>query len=45
MTHNLMLNTEAAWKRNRGGLEINNQDAGSVDASGVSLVVGARYTF
>lgn len=42
---NLMLNTEAAWKRNRGGLEINNQDAGSFDASSISLLVGVRYTF
>jgi hypothetical protein len=40
-----MLNTEAAWKRNRGGLEINIQDAGSFDASSISLLVGARYTF
>jgi hypothetical protein len=40
-----MLNTEAAWKRNRGGLELNNQDAGSVDASSISLLVGVRYTF
>ena len=45
LTHNLMLNTEAAWKRNRGGLEINNRDAGSVDASTISLLVGVRYTF
>ena len=45
LTHNLMLNTEAAWKRNRGGLEINNRDAGSVDASSISLLVGVRYTF
>ena len=45
LTHNLMLNTEAAWKRNRGGYEINNQDAGSVDASSISLLVGVRYTF
>ena len=45
LTQNLMLNTEAAWKRNRGGLELNNQDAGSVDASSISLLVGVRYTF
>jgi outer membrane protein len=45
LAQNLMLNTEAAWKRNRGGLEINNQDAGSVDASSISLLVGVRYTF
>ena len=45
LTHNFMLNTEAAWKRNRGGLEINNRDAGSVDASTISLLVGVRYTF
>lgn len=45
LTQNLMLNTEAAWKRNRGGLEINNQDAGSFDASSISLLVGVRYTF
>ena len=45
LTQNLMLNTEAAWKRNRGGLEINNRDAGSVDASSISLLVGVRYTF
>ncbi len=45
LTNSLKLNTEVAWKRNRGGLEINNQDAGSVDSSSMSLLVGVRYTF
>ncbi len=45
LTEHLKFNTEVAWKRNRGGLEINNRDAGSVDASSASLLVGVRYTF
>ena len=45
LTQNLMFNTEVAWKRNRGGLDINNQDAGPVDASSISLLLGVRYTF
>lgn len=45
LTERLKLNTEVAWKRNRGGLEINGRDAGSVDASSIALLVGVRYTF
>lgn len=45
LTDSLKLNTEVAWKRNRGGLEINNQDVGSVDSSSMNLLVGVRYTF
>jgi outer membrane protein len=39
------LNTEVAWKRNRGGLETNNVDAGSFDASSINILFGVKYTF
>jgi opacity protein-like surface antigen len=39
------LNTEVAWKRNRGGLETNNVDAGSFDASSINVLFGVKYTF
>ncbi|WP_447985303.1 outer membrane beta-barrel protein [Nitrospira sp. Nam74] len=39
------LNTEVAWKRNRGGLEVNNVDAGSFDASSINILFGVKYTF
>lgn len=45
ITQNLALNTEVAWKRNRGGSEINGQDAGAFDASSASLLVGLRLSF
>ena len=41
----LALNTELAWKRNRGGLELGGADAGSFDASSVNLLFGVKYTF
>ncbi len=45
ITHNLALNTEVAWKRNRGGIEVNGQDQGEFDASSASLLVGLRLAF
>ncbi|GKS56743.1 hypothetical protein YTPLAS18_02700 [Nitrospira sp.] len=45
LTDQLMLNAELAWKRNRGGLEVGNVDAGSFDASTANLLFGAKYTF
>ena len=41
----LALNTELAWKRNRGGLELAGADAGSFDASSINLLFGVKYTF
>lgn len=44
LTSNMALNTEVAWKRNRGGIEVGGAE-GSFDASSASLLVGLRYTF
>ena len=41
----LALNTEVAWKRNRGGLELAGADAGSFDASSINVLFGVKYTF
>lgn len=41
----LALNTEVAWKRNRGGLELGGADAGSFDASSINVLFGVKYTF
>lgn len=45
ITNNIMLNAELAWKRNRGGLEVSNQSAGSFDNSTANLLFGVKYTF
>ncbi len=45
LTDRFMLNTELAWKRNRGGLEVSNQDAGNFDSSSANLLFGVKYTF
>lgn len=45
LTDKLMLNAELAWKRNRGGLEVGNQNAGSFDASTANLLFGVKFTF
>jgi outer membrane protein len=44
VTSRLALNTELAWKRNRGGVEINDAD-GNFDASTFNFLFGARYLF
>lgn len=41
----LALNTELAWKRNRGGAQLAGADAGSFDASSINLLFGVKYTF
>lgn len=45
LSERLMLNAELAWKRNRGGLEVANQNVGSFDASSANLLFGVKYTF
>jgi len=45
LSDRLALNTELAWKRNRGGLEVNNVDAGSFDASSINFLFGVKYIF
>ncbi|HSE59415.1 MAG TPA: outer membrane beta-barrel protein [Nitrospiraceae bacterium] len=44
LTSNMALNTEVAWKRNRGGIEVGGAE-GNFDATTMSLLVGLRYTF
>jgi outer membrane protein len=44
LTSNMALNTEVAWKRNRGGIEVGGAE-GNFDATSMSLLVGLRYTF
>ncbi|GJL56138.1 MAG: hypothetical protein NPIRA02_32700 [Nitrospirales bacterium] len=44
IANNLMLNGEIAWKRNRGGVEVANQNQ-NFDASTINFLVGVRYTF
>ena len=45
LSDKLALNTEVAWKRNRGGLEANGVDAGPFDASSINVLFGVKYTF
>jgi len=45
LSDKLALNTEVAWKRNRGGLESNGVDAGPFDASSINILFGVKYTF
>lgn len=45
LSDKLALNTEVAWKRNRGGLERNDVDAGPFDASSINILFGVKYTF
>jgi outer membrane protein len=44
LTSNMALNTEVAWKRNRGGIEVGGAE-GNFDATSMSLLLGLRYTF
>lgn len=44
LTSNLALNTEVAWKRNRGGIEVGGAQ-GNFDATSMNLLLGLRYTF
>ncbi|HKN87594.1 MAG TPA: outer membrane beta-barrel protein [Nitrospiraceae bacterium] len=45
LSDKLALNTEVAWKRNRGGIEQNDVDAGPFDASSINVLFGVKYTF
>ena len=44
LTSKLMLNTELAWKRNRGGIEIG-PGRDNFDASSFNVLFGVRYVF
>lgn len=45
VTKRLALNTEIAWKRNRGGIDIGSVSGQPFDASSFNFLFGIRYTF
>ena len=45
LSDRMALNTEVAWKRNRGGIDLAGTDAGPFDASSINLLFGVKYIF